>query len=86
MSNCSGSYMLNDILYICRDKGIFEVVGKEKTKDLIKAIMDLGNKHDCNDYEILHGIGEEIGICHYCLEYRQVIESGLCKECAKELL
>ena len=32
MSNHIGSYMLNEILYILREMGIAETIGKQKTR------------------------------------------------------
>lgn len=38
MSNHSGSHMLNETLYLLKDMGIFETIGKEKTKELALRI------------------------------------------------
>lgn len=81
MSNHSGSYMLNDVLYTAKKMGILEVIGEEKACEFALEMIEIGSRYDCNDGEILDGIGEELGICYCCLEKADNLENGLCKEC-----
>jgi len=81
MSNHSGSYMLNDVLDTAKDMGIFEAIGKEKTREFVLKMIEIGEKNDCNDGEILEGIGEELGMCYCCLKETNDMEHGLCREC-----
>ena len=80
MSNHSGSYMLNSVLYVAKDMGIFETIGKEKTLEFTRELLKLGSKYDCNDGEILEDM-DELGICYYCLKENDDLEDGLCNEC-----
>lgn len=73
--------MLNDVLEIAKDMGIFEVIGKEKTREFVLKIVKLGSRQDCNNGEILAGVGDELGICYCCLNDTSDIEAGLCKQC-----
>jgi hypothetical protein len=81
MSNHSGGYMLNDVLYTAKDMGIFEAVDKEKARKFAIELVKIGRDYDCNDGEVLEDIGEEIGICYCCLKETNDIEDGICKEC-----
>lgn len=62
MSNHAGSYMINDILYILDEYKVFDVLGKQKTLDLLNKIRKVGIENDCNDGEILDEIGEKLKI------------------------
>lgn len=73
--------MLNEVLYIAKDMGIFEAVGKEKTREFAMKLVKIGRDYDCNDGEVLEDIGEELGICYCCLKETDDIEDGRCKEC-----
>lgn len=86
MSNHSGSYMLNDVLYIAKEIGIFEAIGEEKSRKFaLELINKIGREYDCNDGEILESIGNELGICYCCLEETYELDySGLCKNCGGE--
>ena len=80
MSNHSGSYMLNSVLCVAKDMGIFETIGKEKTLGFARELLKLGSKYDCNDGEILEDM-DELGICYCCLKETDDLEDGLCNEC-----
>lgn len=73
---------VNDVLYTAKDMGILEAIGQEKARQFALEIIKIGRKYDCNDGEILNEIGEELGICYYCLKEVDDIEKGLCKECS----
>jgi hypothetical protein len=81
MSNHSGSYMLNEVLYIAKEMGIFNDVGKDEFRKFALELIKLGRKYDCNKGEILMNIGEELGVCYGCLNDTEDIENGLCKDC-----
>jgi len=81
MSNHSGSYMLGDVLELLDENKIFEMVGKDETLSLIKDIIRISDRYDCNPGEILDGVGERLGICYYCLNYAEKLERGLCPNC-----
>lgn len=85
MSNHSGSYMLNHVLEILEKRGVFKLVGKEATLDIIEDVVDMADDYDCNQGEILDGIGERLGICYQCLEYSDTLEYELCPKCNARL-
>ena len=85
MSNHSGSYMLNEVLYTAKNSGIFEAIGKEKARKFVLALIDIGENYDCNNGEILEEIGKELGLCYCCLsEAEDINYGGLCKKCRGE--
>lgn len=83
MSNHSGSYMLNAVLHLLNEEeyDFFNTIGKDKTLSFIKSILRLGTHDDCNEGEILEGIGEKLGICYGCEQYADAFEHGLCLKC-----
>lgn len=81
MSNHNGSYILNGVLQIAKEVGIFETIGEEKSREFILKIVKLGRGNDCNVGEILEDIGEELGICYCCLGESDNIEDGICIDC-----
>ena len=75
MSNHDGGYILNRVLSVADSMGIFETIGKEKSKEFALNIVKIGNQNDCNNGEILDGF-EELGICYCCLEEAEELEEG----------
>lgn len=84
MSNHSGSDMLNEVLCKAEDMGIFKQIGKDKAVEFILALVEIGEDHDCNSWEILENIGEKLGICYGCLKPSDNLKYGLCKDCRSE--
>lgn len=83
MSNHSGSSMLNDLLHELNDLGLLAHVSDEVKEKLIKKILSLCWKHDCNWGEI---IDEELAlllsVCRYCNRIKPDIKKdGYCAEC-----
>ena len=81
MSNHSGSYMLNNILKILEQESVFQLLGKEKTQNLIFDILKMSYQYDCNPGEILEDIGEQVGICYCCQSTADEFHDGICKTC-----
>ena len=81
MSNHDGGYMLNKVLYVAKEMGIFKSIGEEKAREFTFELIKIGEGNDCNAGEILEEIGEELGICSCCIKETDDIENGLCKEC-----
>lgn len=84
MSNHSGSYMLNDVIKLLEREKVFETLGREKTQRLVSDIVKMSRNYDCNAGEILHGVGERLGLCYYCLNAATDLEDGLCPDCREE--
>ncbi|MFM8330220.1 MAG: hypothetical protein ACKN9T_00865 [Candidatus Methylumidiphilus sp.] len=84
MSNHGGSYMLNDTLKILDQYSVYEFLGREKTLELVNAILKLSQEHDCNTGEILEDIGERLGICSSCLRPTDEFQDGVCQQCHVE--
>lgn len=85
MSNHSGGYMLNNVLEIAKDMEILDTIGKERTYEFVMSLIKLGRHYDCNDFEILEDIGQELGICYHCLKENEELECGICPKCKEEL-
>lgn len=82
MSDHYASLMLNKVLYIAKDFGIIDAIGKDKFIEFTKEIVLLGLKNDCSRGEILNGIMPEIGVCWYCLEKSDNLVDGFCNKCS----
>ncbi len=81
MSNHSGSYMLHDVLTLLEKRGFFADLEPEGIREFLKEIVKIGHHHDCNQGEILEGIGERMGVCYCCMEPAESFEHGLCPSC-----
>ncbi len=81
MSNHSGSYLINEVLQVINNHKVFELLGKEKTLQLLLKIRQVGDDYDCNSGEILEFIGEKLGICYVCWKYKDNLEFGICEDC-----
>ena len=81
MANHQGAYMLNEVLGLLEEESFYATLGPERTQRFIKRVVDLGFRDDCQSYEILHGIGERLGICMMCCRSRDGLESGVCPSC-----
>lgn len=85
MSNHSGSYQLNEILDLLDREKVFDFWGKEKTRNLLKEMVNLARrKYDCNSGEILEGYTERFGICYGCLSLTDNLNQGLCHTCSED--
>lgn len=85
MSNHSGSYQLNEILGLLDTEKVFDFWGREKTRNLLKEMVDLAQrKYDCNSGEILEGYAERFGICYGCLSLVDELQEGLCQSCYED--
>lgn len=86
MSNHRGSYMLQEVLSMLDREHVFEMLGTERTQRLVLDIVKLATKrYDCNEGEILEGLGPRLCICTYCLSPGKVSPKGYCSPCAKEM-
>lgn len=82
MCNHIGSYILNDLLKVINDAGIFKGIGRKRTQELTLKILDVGRNYDCNLGEMLDGISQECGVCSFCSSISDDIdENGLCSKC-----
>ena len=85
MSNHAGSYMLNKVLHLLDESSVFDMLGREKTQELVQAIISMSYGYDCNTGEILDGIEMKVGICYYCESAADELIDGLCPECREEI-
>ncbi len=83
MSEHTGSYILNDVLYTLSRQTFFKLLPLETRRSLAKQILGIGLRYDCNTYEILDGIGSPLGLCEHCGTNIPVDEM-LCRECADD--
>ena len=81
MSNHSGSHMLNSMLAMLERESYFSEIGPEKTEEFFRHIYALSWDYDCNRGEILHGIGERLGICDTCFRLSDELDHGRCASC-----
>ena len=81
MSNHQGSYMLNKILHMPELQILFETLGAEKTQDFILNILKVGRSYDCNNGEILDGLGVRVGVCYYCGKAASSFQEEVCQTC-----
>ncbi len=85
MSNHSGSYLINEILYLMQKYNVFDSIGKEKTLSFLNEVKWIGYKHDCNNGEILEGISDQLKVCYICWEYGNEMNDGICETCVAKL-
>ena len=81
MSNHDGSYLLNEVLRLLEERGLFTQLGPETTQQLVRDIVRLSSRYDCNRGEILEEIGERLGICYLCLSANSDLIHGECGSC-----
>jgi recombinational DNA repair protein RecR len=81
MSNHSGSYMLNEVLHLLEERGVFATLGSEAAQRLALDITKLSRRYDCNPGEILDEIGERLGICRWCMTAKADLVDGVCVSC-----
>lgn len=81
MSNHSGSYLLNSLLVMLERESYFAEIGPDKTTEFIDHVIRLANRYDGNPGEVLHGIGERLGICYECRRRSDDLEYGACASC-----
>jgi recombinational DNA repair protein RecR len=81
MSDHMGSHMLNEVLQLLEQRGVFEQMGQEAAQQLVLDIVRLSHRYDCNSGEILDEIGERLAICSYCLSAKPDVRNGVCGAC-----
>ena len=81
MSNHDGSYLLNEVLHLLEARGLFTQLGPEATQQLVRDIVRLSSRYDCNRGEIMEEIGERLGICSRCLTAQSDLTHGMCGSC-----
>ena len=83
MSNHAASYLLNDVLVKLNEQGVFNYLGKSKTRTFIQSIIDEAENIGCSAEEVLEEIGLTLGLCSGCLVYAKDLEKheGLCQAC-----
>ena len=83
MSNHSGSHMLNSMLAMLERESYFSDIGPEKTEEFVGHILALAWEYDGNRGEVLHGIGERLGICDTCFRLSDELDHGTCASCTE---
>ncbi|GAA6621980.1 hypothetical protein [Scytonema sp. NUACC26] len=82
MSNHTGSYMLNDVIKLLNDEQVLNIIGLQKSHQVITQIVKIASKdYDCNAGEILEGHTDYLNLCYCCLSTATDLESGLCRNC-----
>lgn len=82
MSNHSGSYMLNDVLSLMLEQGLWNKMNKCERQEFMKGIMRITNGYDGNPGEVVDGIADALGYCYWCeCIVPTVYEEGLCSKC-----
>jgi hypothetical protein len=82
MSNHSGSYMLNDIIQLLNDEQVLNMIGLQKSQQVITKIVNIASReYDCNRGEILEGHTDYLNLCYCCLSITTDLQSGLCPNC-----
>ena len=84
MSNHAGSYLLNEVLHLLEERGVFTQMGTAAAQRLVLDIVNLSHRHDCNQGEILQEIGACLGICMWCLKAKTDLIKGICVSCREQ--
>jgi hypothetical protein len=82
MSNHAGSYMLNEVLRMLEERGVFTQMGPAAAQKLVLDIVKRSREeYDCNSGEILDQIGARLGICSCCAKASAELVDGTCPKC-----
>jgi recombinational DNA repair protein RecR len=82
MANHAVGYLLGDVLITLRRYGVFELLGPEKTQQLVVEIAKRAEKqYDCQVGDMLENEGRLLGICWCCLSANGLQENGICQQC-----
>ncbi len=82
MSNHAGSYVLNEVLRLLEERGVFAQMGPEAAQKLVLDIVERSREeYDCNPGEILDEISQRLGICDHCLTPKAELIDGTCPAC-----
>jgi hypothetical protein len=82
MSNHTGSYDMGNFLRVLHSYGVFEFLGKEKTREVLQEACECVS--DGNDGEVLDYIGSQLSFCYYCKDYGDNLDHwGLCEKCRR---
>ena len=87
MSNHSGSYMLNSILFLLKNEySFFKKINKEEQIKFISKIIKIGDDYDCNHGEIMEDLAKDLEFCYLCNESTQDFKQDydICEKCQNE--
>jgi ribosomal protein L40E len=84
MSNHRGSYLLNEVLHLLEQRGVFELLGRAPIQELVLELLRLSDRYDCNPGEILEESGQRLGVCYYCRTAQDEMKEGVCRRCRAE--
>jgi hypothetical protein len=73
--------MLNGVLEMLEQRGVFTQMGPEAARQFVLEVLALSCHYDCNQGEILDGIGARLGICEGCLGESSDLVGGFCASC-----
>ncbi len=85
MSNHSGGYMLNKVLWMLDEEfRFFEGKTKGEIRNVFEKFTEIGAGYDTNDGEVLQDICDKYSICYCCMKESDDIERGLCYWCREQ--
>jgi hypothetical protein len=73
--------MLNKVLLLLEEHGVFAQMEREEAQQLVLDIVKLSDHYDCNKSEILEEVGERLGICWVCRTAKPDLIKGICVAC-----
>ena len=83
MANRSGTIILNEVLKEMNNMGLLDEIGEEKTKELIKKLIKIGNDFDCENGDIVKDLEAIAKVCYCCNNIvDELNEYGCCEKCA----
>jgi recombinational DNA repair protein RecR len=84
MANHGVGDLLNEVLHLLEERGVFRQMGLEEAQRLVLDIVKLSDWYDCRPGEILKGVGHRLKICRWCVTAQKEIIDGFCVTCRKE--
>ncbi len=84
MSNHDGSYLLNEVLRLFEERGLFPTQATPAIQQILSDVVRLADEYDCNSHEILSGLGERFHVCESCTNPCEALEDGRCQSCNTE--
>lgn len=73
--------MLNRVLLLLEERGVFAQMQREAAQQLVLDIVKLADRYDCNENAILEEIGERLGVCWVCRTAKPDLIDDICVAC-----
>ncbi len=81
MWNHGAGYALHQVIALLEREGVWESLGPVRTREMILKFLEIGNRFNCSDEDILDDTGPRYRICAYCYGAADEYRDLLCPTC-----